>query len=186
MSPFPELATPRLRLTRLTADDAAGVFALFSDPAVVAYYDLEAFTDPAQAGELIAFFNARFDDGAGIRWAIRRKDDERLLGTCGFNSWSPRMKHAVIGYDLASHAWGQGYGSEAVRGIVRAAFAGLLPCGELNRIQADTVPGNVASERLLKNIGFQEEGLRRQCGYWKNAFHDLKCFGLLRSDFSQA
>jgi ribosomal-protein-alanine N-acetyltransferase len=50
-------------------------------------------------------------------------------------------------------------------------------------VQADTIPGNQASEALLRRLGFQEEGLRRGAGYWKNSFHDLKCFGLLRTEF---
>lgn len=49
--------------------------------------------------------------------------------------------------------------------------------------QADTIPGNSASESLLRRLGFKEEGLRRECGYWKNKFHDLKCFGLLRTEY---
>jgi ribosomal-protein-alanine N-acetyltransferase len=94
------------------------------------------------------------------------------------------MRNAVIGYDLMPEYWGNGYASEAVRAIIHAAFIGELWCGPLNRIQADTVPGNYASEVLLRNLGFMEEGLRRESGYWKNAFHDLKCFGLLRSEFN--
>jgi len=47
----------------------------------------------------------------------------------------------------------------------------------------DTVPGNKASEALLLNVGFKEEGLRRESGYWKNQFHDLKCFGLIKSEY---
>jgi ribosomal-protein-alanine N-acetyltransferase len=82
--------------------------------------------------------------------------------------------------------WGNGYATEAVRAIIRAAFSGKLPCGPLNRIQADTVPGNHASEALLRRLGFKEEGLRRESGYWKNAFHDLKCYGLLRSEFNES
>ena len=93
------------------------------------------------------------------------------------------MKNAVIGYDLLPSFWGKGYTSEAVIKIVDVAFLGELPCGVLNRIQGDTVPGNGASESLLLKVGFQEEGIRRQSGYWKNKFHDLKCFGLIKSEF---
>lgn len=95
------------------------------------------------------------------------------------------MRNAVIGYDLLPDFWRQGYSLEAVRTIIAAGFSGSLPCGELHRVQADTVPGNCASESLLRRLGFKEEGLRRECGYWKNEFHDLKCFGLLRSEFSE-
>ncbi len=92
---------------------------------------------------------------------------------------------AVIGYDLLPSYWGKGLATEAVNQIVKEAFLGKLPCGKLNRIQADTIPGNIGSESVLLKIGFKEEGLRRQCGYWKNQFHDLKCFGLIRCEYKE-
>lgn len=182
---FPELESSRLRLTALTIEDTPSVFDLFSNERVVQYYDLEAFMQPDQATTLIDFFNARFNEGAGIRWAIRLKENNQLIGTCGFNSWSAKMKNAVIGYDLLPRHWGQGYTTEAVHRIVKSAFLGELPCGPLNRIQGDTIPGNNTSESLLLSVGFKEEGIRRQSGYWKNQFHDLKCFGLIRSEYSE-
>jgi len=95
------------------------------------------------------------------------------------------MKSTVIGYDISRAYWGHGYATEAVREIIKLGFSGGLPCGELNRIQGDTVPGNQASEAVLKKLGFKEEGLLRESGYWKGQFHDLKCFGLLRSEYNE-
>lgn len=95
------------------------------------------------------------------------------------------MKNAVIGYDLLPRFWGNGYTAEAVHEIIKAAFLGKLSCGKLNRIQADTIPGNTASESVLLKIGFQEEGLRRESGFWKSQFYDLKCYGLIRSQHNQ-
>ena len=94
------------------------------------------------------------------------------------------MKSAVIGYDISSAFWGNGYATEALRAIIHYAFSGQLPCTDLNRIQADTVPGNLASEAVLLKLGFKEEGLLRESGYWKGKFHDLKCFGLIRSEYN--
>jgi len=177
---FPELTTERLALTALTSADASAIFALFSDHSVVEYYDLEAFTELSQASRLIEMFQGRFREHAGIRLT----GDGSLIGTCGFNRWQPAMKSALIGYDLLPQFQGKGYMTEAVHCTVQAAFSGLLACGEVNRIQADTVPGNHASEAVLRKVGFQLEGIRRQSGYWKNRFHDLKCFGLLRSEYA--
>jgi ribosomal-protein-alanine N-acetyltransferase len=95
------------------------------------------------------------------------------------------MKNAVLGYDLLPKYWGMGLTTEAVHRIVKAAFLGELSCGKLNRIQGDTVLGNSASESLLLKVGFKEEGIRRQSGYWKNQFHDLKCFGLIQSEYCE-
>ena len=182
---FPELETPRLKLSKLSLEDTDSVFNLFSDKQVVKYYDLEAFKEKKQATNIINFFNARFDENTGIRWAIRLKETNIFLGTCGFNSWNPQMKNAVIGYDLLPIFWGKGYSTEAVHGIIKSAFLGKLACGQLNRIQADTIPENTASESVLLKVGFKEEGLRRESGFWKNQFHDLKCYGLIRSEYKE-
>ncbi|WP_448555835.1 GNAT family N-acetyltransferase [Thalassotalea montiporae] len=181
---FPQLATERLLLTQLTQDDAAAILELFSNPQVIEYYDLSEFTEISQATDLISFFHKRFTDSTGIRWGIRLKQSNQLVGTCGFNSWSPAMKNAVIGYDLNPKFWRQGLAFEAVQAIVKAAFAGELACGAIHRIQADTVPGNYASEALLERLGFKLEGIRRESGYWNGQFHDLKCFGLLATEYS--
>ena len=180
---FPELETPRLKLMQLTDDDVDNIFDLFSNELVVKYYDIEAFKEPSQAKEMINFFNSRFDEGTGIRWTIRLKETNTFLGTCGFNSWSPKMKSAVIGYDLLPSFWGKGYTTEAVSEIIKSAVVGDLSCGKLNRIQVDTIPGNIASESILLKVGFKEEGLRRESGFWKNQFHDLKCYGLISSEY---
>lgn len=182
---FPEIETDRLILAELQPSDEAAIFELFSNKLVIEYYALEAFTAIEQARDLINLFRSRHDASTGIRWAIRLKSSGDTIGTCGFNSWSSKMRNAVIGYDLMPAFWRSGYASESVRAIVQAAFTGKLTCGPLNRIQADTVPGNHASEALLRRLGFKEEGIRRESGYWKNAFHDLKCFGLLRSEFNE-
>lgn len=179
----PHLKTRRLELNEISADDAAAIFDIFANEEVVKFYDLLPFTDRSQADELIKLFKNRVENSLGNRWAIRFKENDQCIGTCGFNSWSQPMRSATIGYDLNRGHWGQGIVTEALSAIIHSAFSGALPCGPINRIQADTVPGNLASEKVLRKLGFQEEGLRRQCGYWKNAFHDLKCFGLLKDEF---
>jgi [ribosomal protein S5]-alanine N-acetyltransferase len=180
---FPRIKSTRLLLDEIRPEDGASIYKLFSDESVVRYYDLAAFTEIEQALELIKLFKSRYKSKLGIRWAIRLKGSGQLIGTCGFNSWNQKMQNTVIGYDVMPEYWGQGYAIEAVEKIVMAAFDGSLACGPVNRIQADTVPGNNASEALLRKLGFKFEGMRRESGYWKGKFHDLNCYSLLRSEF---
>ncbi|AGF78010.1 acetyltransferase, ribosomal protein N-acetylase [Desulfocapsa sulfexigens DSM 10523] len=180
---FPKLSTDRLILNELVKEDSEVLYRHFSNKDVIKYYDLEAFSSIDQASTLIQLFKKRFDEALGIRWAIRLKDNGDFIGTCGFNSWNSKMRSSVVGYDISKDFWGNGYATEALRETIKIAFSGGLPCGELNRIQGDTVPGNGASEAVLKKLGFKEEGLLRESGYWKVRFHDLKCFGLIRSDY---
>lgn len=181
---FPEFTTHRLSLTEITPDDATSVFELFSNPIVVKYYDIAPLTDPAQAETLIDLFKSRYESGSGIRWAIRINGSSELIGTCGFNAWSEKMRNATIGYDLKPNYWNRGLATEAVADAIRTAFSGVLPCGPLHRIQADTIPGNTASEKLLLKLGFIEEGLRRESAYIHGVFHDMKCFGLIKPEFN--
>jgi ribosomal-protein-alanine N-acetyltransferase len=44
---------------------------------------------------------------------------------------------------------------------------------------------NVASMRLLHRLGFTEEGVLRAAGYWKGAFHDLRMYALLKSEYER-
>lgn len=181
---FPELTTERLLLTKITSSDSESLYNLFSNPEVVKFYDLEPFTDTAQAEQLIALFESRYQSSAGIRWAIRMKTSGELIGTCGFNSWSEKMRNATIGYDLHPSNWNKGLSTEALSEILRIAFAGMLSCGPLHRIQADTFPGNVASEKVLQKLGFKEEGVRRESIYVKGKYADMKCFGILKQEFN--
>jgi ribosomal-protein-alanine N-acetyltransferase len=182
---FPELKTNRLSLTRILSSDVEAIFALFSNPDVIKFYDLDAFTERSQAEKIIGVYDARFEASSGIRWAIRKKKSNELIGTCGYNSWSGKMRNATIGYDLRPEYWGMGLTTEAVREILRKGFSGGLPCGSLHRIQADTIPGNVASEKMLIKLGFKEEGVRRESAYIHGRFVDMKCFGLLKREFRE-
>ncbi|MBH0048208.1 GNAT family N-acetyltransferase [Pseudoalteromonas sp. NZS11_1] len=180
---FPELETARLILTSLSASDSEALLNIYSDAEVVKFYDIETYKSEAQSAKLIDFFNARFTENIGIRWAIRLKTTGKLIGTCGFNTWNQKMKNASIGYEIASEYWG--FASEALHEVINAAFSNQLLFGELYRIQGDTMIGNLASESVLKKLGFKEEGIRRASGYWKNEFHDLRCYGLLKPEFKQ-
>lgn len=182
---FPILNTNRLTLNELSSGDSEVLYKHFSNNEVVEYYDLEVFSSEDQAKSLIQLFQNRFNESLGIRWAIRLKDSGTFVGTCGFNSWNQRMKSSVIGYDISREYWGNGYATEALKEIIKFAYSGTLPCGEINRIQGDTVPGNAASEAVLRKLGFKEEGLLRESGYWKGHFHDLKCYGLIRSEYNE-
>jgi len=135
---------------------------------------------------LIKLVHSIFEKSLGIRWAIRLKSSGLCIGTCGFNAWSEATRSATIGYDLNREYWGRGFITEALFNVIERAFCGHLACKTINRIQADTVLGNIVSENILKNLGFKEEGIRRQSGDWKEEYQDLKCFGLLKNEFNKA
>ena len=51
---------------------------------------------------------------------------------------------------------------------------------ELNRVEAHVHPENAASIKLLRTLGFVQEGHLREAGFWRGEHHDLLQFALLR------
>jgi ribosomal-protein-alanine N-acetyltransferase len=174
---FPEIETERLLLRELLPEDAPAIFRLFSDPLVTRYYDLVTYTNIEQAEELIDFFDESFELERAIRWGIERKEDGELMGTCGF-VWL-RTHRGEIGYELHSSFWRQGYMSEALDAILDFGFTEL----GLHRIEAMTMLENEASSGLLHSLGFQQDGILREVEYFKDAFHDMRLFSLLRHEY---
>ncbi len=166
---FPVLETERLRLRESRPDDAEATLAVLSSEEVCRYYDLSPLALPSEAAALIAGRAAAFDRWERIRWALARREDDALIGSCGLSRWDEEAGQAELGYEL-SPAW-QG------RGLMREALSAVLTFGfqrmQLQQVEANVVPGNEPSLRLLRRLGFREVELRRGRGVWKGQTHDL-------------
>jgi ribosomal-protein-alanine N-acetyltransferase len=100
--------------------------------------------------------------------------DRGFLGACDLSDIDWRHRRGEVGFVLAGAAWGQGYGLEAMRAVVDHA-AGL----GLKRLWARAHAGNERSERLLRRLGFEEEGYLRGHIQRAGERRDCKIFGLL-------
>ena len=152
---FPNIETDRLRLREITYEDAADLFRCFSNHHVTQHYGIDTFTTIEQAEKLIASFSKSFKEKRGIRWGIERKEAKGLIGTIGFNAWSPNHKRAEVGYELHPDYWRKGYTKEAINEILSYGFDEM----KLNRIGAIVFVENVASNQLLTTMGFHNEGI---------------------------
>ncbi len=173
---FPEYETERLILRQIVSDDAKDVMAIFKDDMVTQYYDLYTFTRIAEAVELIEYFSESYRSERQIRWGIVRKEDDQLIGTCGFVAL--HTHRGEIGYDLASAYWRQGYMTEALEALIEIGFDDM----QLHRIEALVMVHNRASAGLLRKLGFTDEGILRDYDYFKDAFQSLRSFSLLADE----
>jgi ribosomal-protein-alanine N-acetyltransferase len=85
---------------------------------------------------------------------------------------------ADIAYYLSKNYWNQGIMSEAAQEVVRFGFEEL----GLHRIQTTVLPENIHSLKILKKIGFVEEGLLRQYNHGKE-FKDTIMLSMLKDDY---
>ena len=174
---FPQLETSNLILRRMKVTDADAIFEILSDDQVTQYYDDASFTDVSQAGDQIQAWENGFVNRRCIRWGIVRKDDDRIIGSCGYYGFHLWHMRASIGYELARPFWRQGIMTEALHAIIDLGFGEM----GLNRIEAVVMPENKASIKLLEKLGLNNEGLLKEYENWDHkGFVDLCMFSCLR------
>jgi [ribosomal protein S5]-alanine N-acetyltransferase len=179
-SSLPTLETDHFRLRRMTEADADDIAALYGDEQVMRYLIMEPPCDTRERGiEVINWMNSWFDEKTGLRWGITFRDDDRVIGTCGFHFWEKEHRRADIGYDLKPAYWGNGYMTEIARAVVAWCFDNL----NLHRLQGDCTSGNIGSERVLEKAGFTLEGIWREFVFEHGRFVDIKQYGLLRREY---
>ena len=175
---FPTLTTARLRLREPRMQDHDAFHAILSSPDVSRFSN---WADMPRRGDIerpLKWMCAAFAKGKGCAWMIEERAAATVLGAVRFNSIDARNRCAEIGYELHPSAWGKGYMGEALEAVVACGFGPFA----LNRLEAWTLPGNAASDRVLQKAGFHYEGTLRQRAWFKGAFHDFRMFSRLAGD----
>jgi len=179
---LPVLQGPRVRLRMLRPADVAQLYTQFSDPKVMRYWSRPPLMRIEEAQTLFEELERGVQTGEFAQWAIARRSDDLMIGSCGLYAHQAAHRRAELGYALAGAYWGQGYASEALRLALAYAF-GVL---DLHRLQADIDPRNAASIRLLEPFGFVREGLLRERWQVGGEIQDSVIYGLLARDYAAA
>lgn len=114
-----------------------------------------------------------FRQGRLLRlWIFKNGQEDRVIGSVAFNHIvRGAFLSCYLGYRLDAAETGRGYAAEAINRGVALMF------GEygLHRIEANVMPGNVPSLRVLEKLGFRSEGLARRYlkinGRWQDHLH---------------
>ena len=113
-------------------------------------------------------------------FAIRGREDDRLIGKAivQWIEWANGHGFIRLGIGAAEDR-GKGYGTQALKMLLRFAFAEL----NLFRLSAIVPEYNLAAIALLKKFGFVEEVRRRQSVERDGKRWDLLVFGLLQEEW---
>lgn len=177
---FPVLESERLKLVEIQQEHLVDIFKLFGDGRVTEFYNVKTFGRVEDGQVYLDWFRNRFKDKQGIRWGIQLKGKTGIIGTIGFNNFIYNHR-ANIGYDLQSECWNRGYMTEALNRVIEFGFNTL----QVNRIEAEVMAGNIASEKILAKAGFRKEGLLRDWMYWDQRHFDMIMYAYLKTDFAQ-
>jgi ribosomal-protein-alanine N-acetyltransferase len=107
-------------------------------------------------------------------WLFKREDAAfaTAIGNIAFNNIvRGAFQSCHLGYQLDEREVNQGFMTEALRRAIDYAFDDM----KLHRIEANVMPRNQRSRRVVEKLGFAEEGLARQYlkinGVWEDHIH---------------
>ncbi len=91
-------------------------------------------------------------------------------------------RRAHLGIGLAAEARGQGYGTDAIRVLLRYAFQDR----GLNRVQLEALASNAQGIAAYRRAGFVEEGVARQDAWVEGRFVDQVVMSVLAEEWRVA
>ncbi|HVU51682.1 MAG TPA: GNAT family N-acetyltransferase [Polyangia bacterium] len=154
MSASPVLLTPRLTLRAWRPEDRAPFAALNADAEVMRHFP--ATLARAESDALAARIEAHFARHRFGLWAVEVPGVAPFVGCVGLAVpafRAPFTPCIEIAWRLARASWGQGYATEAARVVTVFAFETL----RLPELVSFTVPGNVASRRVMEKLGMTRD-----------------------------
>jgi RimJ/RimL family protein N-acetyltransferase len=119
-------------------------------------------------------------DEKGFQFLIRTLQDDCLIGFVGL--WDIEWSHgeAEVGIGIGERvSWGKGYGTDAMRVILRYGFTEL----NLKRITLGVFDYNARAIRSYEKVGFTLEGRMRKAIYRDGSRVDIVYMGILREEW---
>lgn len=169
--------TKRLELKILTEAAADMVLQFYLDnQEVFEEYETDRpqqfYTEPFQRMLLQCEYNLAVKQSAFRFWVHEQGRPDKVVGTISFHDIKRGFYQSCeMGYKFDVRYWGRGYARESISKSIQVMFEEM----KLHRIEAYVLPGNMLSQRLLKGMGFQLEGIKKQNvklhGVWKD--HEL-------------
>jgi RimJ/RimL family protein N-acetyltransferase len=130
--------------------------------------------------ETLADLEKEYDKLTEGQWFFVEKKDGSKIGYVA-HFLSGEGKLTSLGYSLIPSERGKGYGSEAIQIMVDYLFLSK----NIIRIQAETDPRNIASQKALEKAGFKKEGITRKSFFNRGIWRDTALFSILREEWKE-
>jgi RimJ/RimL family protein N-acetyltransferase len=172
--------TPRLTVRRLEQRDVEPFVAYRSDPEVARYQSWEDYT--LEQGQQLVDSMQVLRPGLPGEWYQLGLEDSAsgvLVGDLATCVHADEPTTVEVGFTLDRRHQGQGYGTEALTGLLGYVFGTL----RMRRVVAVTDAENAAAAALLERVGFRREAHFVENVFFKGAWGSELLFALLEREW---
>lgn len=168
-----ELKSERLIFKEIDITDVENIYQLHSSPEVDEFGTLGIPQNIEETKKRVnSMISAQSNEiRKSYNWKIIRKDTNCFIGLAGISLSLDKFKLGEIYYELHPDFWGNGYGTEISKELIKTGFSKF----HLHKVEAGVATENTKSIRILEKCGMNKEGLRRKIlpirGEWKDNYH---------------
>lgn len=178
---FPVLESDTLILKKVEDTNLNEVFEIYSNDKVFEFCGIIPKNNVDTVRKMIGHFERDFHKCTRVKWGIFLKGDPtRLVGIIEAFDFNKKIDMVTIGYFLAESHWGKGIATEAVKILTNFLFVEV----GVNRIQAEVMPLNEVSKKVLLKNGYTLEGTLRQATLWSGkGIVDIEIYSVLKEEY---
>ena len=145
------------------------------------YFEFAPFQDINETKSYIEKLLERMkgdeDSRVTTYWFVRRKSDDRLIGSAGLIDLNFARQSIEWGYGVDPDFWGQGYVLK-IQEVLKEYVFNIL---ELNRIYGVTMSNNLRTIESIRAAGMTHEGIAKEHYCKEGKFIDGWRYGMTRS-----
>ena len=121
------------------------------------------------------------DSGAEYRYRIFKKDDpQKNIGNVAVSQIIRGvLQSAFLGYSIDEKENGKGIATEAISKVIEISFNEL----KLHRLEANIIPTNAASIRVVEKLNFTKEGYSRNYCKINDKWQDHLRFAIINQNY---
>lgn len=169
------IAGEHVILRAFEREDAERCYRWMNDPSIVRTLKTRY---PIAFQTEMEWLDRAMHPAAGERhFAIERKDDRTHIGNASIHDIDWVSRTAAFGLFIGEpSAWNRGFGSDAIRTLVRFAFDEM----NLQKLRINVFDYNDRAKHVLLTQGFVQEGRLRREFYREGAYHDIVVLSVFR------
>lgn len=167
-----------IRLTSPRSEDAHTIAHWYEEAEFARLFDSQP-AYPRTPNAILRWFDHADRPQTEFTFVIRPLYTNEAIGVMMLDDirWTHRTAWLALGIGEPAYR-GRGYGTDAMRLILRYAFGEL----NLHRVQLTVFSYNAPAIRLYERIGFVREGVYREALLRGGQRHDLLLYGLLEDE----